>query len=146
MAYPSRNCYRNVDFSYDRTVRSHCMAQGGRPETSCGQDSWPVHRTRRYSHNIDRLRCTLSRKRPRREPGSSRRPRRGVRRESTPRLPTSPTAQTMSSRCMAIIPMIDAAYSRSPPVQSGPGHAEHCCCSFALRMACFTAPPTLDQT
>ena len=35
---------------------------------------------------------------------------------------------------MGIMPAIDAAYSRSPPVQSGPGHAEHCCCSFAQSM------------
>ena len=36
---------------------------------------------------------------------------------------------------MGIMPAIDAAYSRSPPVQSGPSHAEHCCCSLAQSRA-----------
>ena len=31
--------YMNVENHEDRDIPSHCTAQGGRPETSCGQGS-----------------------------------------------------------------------------------------------------------
>ena len=110
------------------------MAQGGRPETSCGQGSWPVHRTRRSSHNIDRLRSTFSRKRPRREPESSRRPRRCVRRESTSRLPAGSTAHPVICRCTGIVQATRDAIPRASRARDGPVHAKHCCCSLAQSM------------
>ena len=65
-AHPTPNRIRNVYFHMYAGTRSHCMAQGGRPDTSCGQGSWPTHRTRRFSHNINGSTITLALERPRR--------------------------------------------------------------------------------
>ena len=57
----------NVRFHMNVRIPTHCMAQDGRRVPLCGQGRQFGHSTRRYSHNIDRFRCTVARKRPRHE-------------------------------------------------------------------------------